>query len=123
MHLGTPHADLEAGRAWAAHCKNTKEQTNALEVTKPYKFIGFGALDATKPYKFIGFGPARPHRTHAASVGAPASAAEVRAPQLIWRLVLEDTPWRQLYPPLGSGPPKPLLINPYFGFLQFLFFL
>ncbi len=27
-----------------------------MDVTKPYKFIGFGAMDATKPYKFIGFG-------------------------------------------------------------------
>ena len=27
-----------------------------MEVTKPYKFIGFGAMDVTKPYKFIGFG-------------------------------------------------------------------
>ena len=28
----------------------------ALDVTKPYEFIGFGALDVTKPYEFIGFG-------------------------------------------------------------------
>ena len=28
----------------------------ALDVTKPYKFIGFGAMDVTKPYKFVGFG-------------------------------------------------------------------
>ncbi len=28
----------------------------ASDVTKPYKFIGFGAIDVTKPYKFIGFG-------------------------------------------------------------------
>ncbi len=27
-----------------------------MDVTKPYKFIGFGALDVTKPYKFIRFG-------------------------------------------------------------------
>ncbi len=25
-------------------------------VTKPYKFIGFGAMEVTKAYKFIGFG-------------------------------------------------------------------
>ncbi len=25
----------------------------------PVNFIGFGALDVTKPYEFIGFGPAR----------------------------------------------------------------
>ncbi len=28
----------------------------AMDATKPYKFIGFGAMDITKPYKFIGFG-------------------------------------------------------------------
>ena len=28
----------------------------AIDVTKAYKFIGFGAIDVTKPYKFIGFG-------------------------------------------------------------------
>ncbi len=27
-----------------------------MDVTKPYKFIGFGAMDVTKAYKFIGFG-------------------------------------------------------------------
>ncbi len=27
-----------------------------MDVTKPYKFIGFGAIAITKPYKFIGFG-------------------------------------------------------------------
>ncbi len=27
-----------------------------MDVTKPYKFIGFGALDVTKPYEFIGLG-------------------------------------------------------------------
>ncbi len=26
-----------------------------MEVTKPYKFIGFGAMEVTKPYKSIGF--------------------------------------------------------------------
>ncbi len=35
-----------------------------MEVTKPYKFTGFGAIDVTKPYKFLGFGggpdPLRP---------------------------------------------------------------
>jgi hypothetical protein len=34
-----------------------------MEVTKPYKFIGFGAMEVTKPYKFIGIfvgGPIRP---------------------------------------------------------------
>ena len=28
----------------------------AMDATKPYKFMGFGAMDVTKPYKFIGFG-------------------------------------------------------------------
>ncbi len=27
-----------------------------MDVTKPYKFIGFGAMGVTKPYEFIGFG-------------------------------------------------------------------
>jgi hypothetical protein len=27
-----------------------------MDVTKPYKFIGFGAMDVTKPYKLIWFG-------------------------------------------------------------------
>jgi len=27
-----------------------------MDVTKPFKFIGFGAMDVTKPYTFIGFG-------------------------------------------------------------------
>ena len=27
-----------------------------MDVTKPYKFIGFGAMEGTKPYKFKGFG-------------------------------------------------------------------
>ncbi len=27
-----------------------------MDVTKPYKFTGFGAMDVTKPYKFTGFG-------------------------------------------------------------------
>ncbi len=29
----------------------------AMDVTKPYNFIGFGAMGVTKPYKFIGFRP------------------------------------------------------------------
>ena len=28
----------------------------AMDVTKPYKLIGFGAMDVTRPYEFIGFG-------------------------------------------------------------------
>jgi hypothetical protein len=27
-----------------------------MDITKPYKSIGFGDIDVTKPYKFIGFG-------------------------------------------------------------------
>ncbi len=28
----------------------------SMDVTKPYKFIGFGAMDVTKPYEFIWLG-------------------------------------------------------------------
>ncbi len=31
----------------------------AMDATKPFEFIGFGAMDATKPYEFIGFGDLR----------------------------------------------------------------
>ncbi len=31
-------------------------QKQAMDVTKPYDFLGFGAMDVTKPHKFIGFG-------------------------------------------------------------------
>jgi hypothetical protein len=31
-------------------------RVRTLEVTKPYKFIWFGAMDVTKPHKFITFG-------------------------------------------------------------------
>jgi hypothetical protein len=34
----------------------TPVENRTQYVTKPYKFIGFGAMDVTKPYKFIGFG-------------------------------------------------------------------
>jgi hypothetical protein len=27
-----------------------------MDVTKAYKFMGFGAMDVTKAYEFIGFG-------------------------------------------------------------------
>ncbi len=35
---------------------NIKYRPKALDVTKPYEFIGFGAMDVTKPYEFIGCG-------------------------------------------------------------------
>jgi hypothetical protein len=38
-----------------------------MDVTKPHKFIGFGAMDVTKPYKFIGFGAmdgTKPYKIH-----------------------------------------------------------
>ncbi len=41
MHVSKPYKFIEFG---------------AMDVSKPYKFIGFGALDVTKPYKFIGCG-------------------------------------------------------------------
>ena len=31
-----------------------------MDVTKPYKFISFGAMDVTKPFKFIRFAPMDP---------------------------------------------------------------
>ncbi len=37
----------------------------AINITKPYRFIGFGAIDVTKPYKFIRFGATdvtKPHK-------------------------------------------------------------
>ena len=34
-----------------------------MYVTKPYKFIRFGAMDVTKPYKFIGFETNGCHQT------------------------------------------------------------
>ncbi len=53
--------------------------TLAMDVTKPYKFIGFGAMDVTKPYKFIGFG--------APSVGLLPPGP----PALVWRAAAWDT--------------------------------
>ncbi len=38
-----------------------------MYVTKPYKFIRFGAMDATKPYEFIGCGAmdvTKPYEIH-----------------------------------------------------------
>jgi hypothetical protein len=32
----------------------------AMDVTKPHKCIGFGAMDVTKPYEFMGFGARGP---------------------------------------------------------------
>ena len=32
------------------------ESRGAIDITKPYKFIGFGPIDITKPCKFIGSG-------------------------------------------------------------------
>ncbi len=49
-----------------------------MEVTKPYKFIGFGAMEVTKPYKFIGFGVME---ATLPKISAGARGAHVR---LIW---------------------------------------
>jgi hypothetical protein len=38
-----------------------------MDVTKPYKFIRFGAMDVTKPYEFIGLGTmdaTKPYKIH-----------------------------------------------------------
>jgi hypothetical protein len=42
----------------------------AMEVTKPYKSTGFGAMEVTKPYKIIGFGakPIKPSQNYASLV-------------------------------------------------------
>ncbi len=37
-------------------CFRSLRCLRAIEVTKHYKFIGFGAIDVTKPYKFIRLG-------------------------------------------------------------------
>ena len=37
-------------------CHQSLQSDMAIDVTKPYKFICFGAMGATKPYKFIRFG-------------------------------------------------------------------
>ncbi len=50
----------------------------AMDVTKPYKIIGFGAMDVTKPYKIIGFGTCLV-RDDAAIAGAEGQSA-VRVP-------------------------------------------
>ncbi len=45
-----------------------------VEVTKPYKFIGFGAMDVTKPYKFIGFGAIRDAKMENPTAGRSSSS-------------------------------------------------
>ena len=57
LPLGTQPADLNL---IFALLKVFPTKTQALDVTKPYKFIGSGAMDVTKPYKFIGFGAMAP---------------------------------------------------------------
>ena len=52
-----------------------------MDVTKPYKFIGFGAMDVTKPYKLIGFAAMDVTKTararHWARADGPLSVAAV----------------------------------------------
>ena len=51
-HVSWPAASIcEAAQELVFVCP-----TQAMDVTKPYEFIGFGAMDVSKPYKFIGFG-------------------------------------------------------------------
>ncbi len=64
----------------------------AIDVTKPYRFIGFGAMDVTKPYKFIGFvtrgtshsswAPARVYSTASRGQVRPATARPTKQPAL-----------------------------------------
>jgi hypothetical protein len=39
-----------------------------MDVSKPCKFIGFGAMDVSKPSKFIGFGAMDVATTHVAAI-------------------------------------------------------
>jgi hypothetical protein len=53
--------EASATRACEPHCsdRSTREGRRkgmGMDVTKPYKFIGFGAMEVTKPYKSIGVG-------------------------------------------------------------------
>ncbi len=41
---------------WGHVCHQTLEIYKAMDVTKPYKFVCFGAMYITKTYKLIGFG-------------------------------------------------------------------
>ncbi len=48
-----------------------------MDVTKPYKFIGFGAMDVIKPYKFVGFGAMDVTKPYKFKVGCFASPPKV----------------------------------------------
>ncbi len=55
----------------------------AMEVPKPYEFIGFGAMDVTKPYEFIGFGAmdvTKPYNRPSGRPRAGRSGPEARLP-------------------------------------------
>jgi hypothetical protein len=68
----------------------------ALDVTTPYRFMEFGAMDVTKPYKFIGFGPGSRIRCPQTGLRRP-PAAPYR----------EGGPrWMQRRPRRGLGPPR-----------------
>jgi len=47
-------------KIWGQKCHILEQGTPgsflAIDVTRPYKFIRFGAIYVTKPYKFIRFG-------------------------------------------------------------------
>ncbi len=49
------HQDYSTPSLRYAHVPAVLE-VKAINVTKPYEFIGFGAIDVTKPYRSIGFG-------------------------------------------------------------------
>ncbi len=53
-HLGLSIRPDFALLLWAP-APLTCKAMEAMDVTKPYGFIGFGAMGATKPYEFIGF--------------------------------------------------------------------
>jgi hypothetical protein len=77
-----------------------------MDVTKPYKFIGFGDIHSPKPYKLIGLRLLSGHRCLGRSVGAQ---------QKVWVFMFFDPgPWASVGPlkvPLGypwafPGPPE-----------------
>jgi hypothetical protein len=72
-----------------------------MAVTKPYKFIRFGAMDVTKPYKFIGL--------RAMAITKPykfigLGGVEGRTYTGVSRWYLMHTPANHLYPPSLPAP-------------------
>ncbi len=80
--------------------RNGRKSTSvAMEVTKPYEFIGFGAMEVTKPYELIGFGARVIHDLGAdrtrSILGVPAAPAAVENPSKRWA-ASRPTDWKDL---------------------------